>query len=172
MRISLIFPLLFVVINALRLMSGLMVAAGLSLLSQVLDKPKLHDDVATFQYLAVFAVGIILAKNLDGISRRYRGVALWWRALFGIAALSLYCEGHFLGRIRGAWRIEEAVLVAGGCGIIVVCLNSDVPRRFLHSPLPSFLGRISYSLYLVHGTVLFFLAMEVHGSQRPGMFLA
>ena len=34
-------------------------------------------------------------------------------------------------------------------------LESRSARRFLNTAIPRFLGRISYSLYLVHGTVLF-----------------
>ena len=44
---------------------------------------------------------------------------------------------------------------------MLIGLESKTAKRFLNSAIPRFLGRISYSLYLVHATVLYGLTFVV-----------
>ena len=60
----------------------------------------------------------------------------------------------------------------GAAGLIGVALNSTKVINALKSRVPSFLGRISYSLYLVHSLVLFLIAAVLHGKLLPVMFVA
>jgi peptidoglycan/LPS O-acetylase OafA/YrhL len=49
---------------------------------------------------------------------------------------------------------------------MILALNAPPIRQFLNMEVAKFLGRISYSLYLVHGTVLFALTYLL-GSRLP-----
>ena len=64
-----------------------------------------------------------------------------------------------------------AVLL-GAAGFVVIGLNDSHAKKFLSSALPQLLGRISYSLYLVHGTVLFASAALLQGRVSLRMMFA
>lgn len=49
--------------------------------------------------------------------------------------------------------VDITVMTIGAAGLITLA-QSGAPRRFLLRAVPQFLGRISYSLYLVHAIVL------------------
>jgi peptidoglycan/LPS O-acetylase OafA/YrhL len=51
----------------------------------------------------------------------------------------------------------------GGAGLILFSLNSESCRRMPLLPPVRFLGQLSYSMYLLHGTVLFGLVHLLHG---------
>jgi peptidoglycan/LPS O-acetylase OafA/YrhL len=51
----------------------------------------------------------------------------------------------------------------GACGVILSCMFSGVLRGWLRGRVPQYLGRVSFSLYLVHGTVLFALLDSLYG---------
>ena len=53
--------------------------------------------------------------------------------------------------------------MAGAAGLIILAMSSASTKRLLQMRLPRFLGRISYSVYLMHGTVLFALTATVFG---------
>jgi peptidoglycan/LPS O-acetylase OafA/YrhL len=67
-------------------------------------------------------------------------------------------------RLSGFWHDWEVAFCA--TWLVVTALCSESFRRFLLGRMPQFLGRISYSLYLVHGTVLFALVHLLYGKVR------
>jgi peptidoglycan/LPS O-acetylase OafA/YrhL len=74
MRISLIFPLLFLMVERLGTGWSLVVAAFLPVLARVLDIVFAGHDktTATLTYAAIFVCGIVLAKNREAIVAWYR----------------------------------------------------------------------------------------------------
>jgi peptidoglycan/LPS O-acetylase OafA/YrhL len=50
----------------------------------------------------------------------------------------------------------------GSHRFVIVAINSPTAKRILHSTVPAFLGRISYSLYLTHAPVLLALTFGIH----------
>jgi peptidoglycan/LPS O-acetylase OafA/YrhL len=50
-----------------------------------------------------------------------------------------------------AWHLEVFIAALLACGLIAVYLNND---RFFVSPLLSAIGKISYSIYLIHAVLL------------------
>ncbi|OJV41505.1 MAG: hypothetical protein BGO25_17595 [Acidobacteriales bacterium 59-55] len=109
----------------------------------------------TFEYAGIFLVGILLAKNLEGLSERYKRLAPFQCGAFMLTSLLLYFGGRHLAGIGPLWHLGDMPVAIGAAGLLIVGLNSHSARRILNSAAPAFLGRISYSLYLVHGTVLF-----------------
>ncbi len=45
----------------------------------------------------------------------------------------------------------------------MILAENSIARNWLRLPLPEYLGRVSYSLYLVHGTVIFGLLILLYG---------
>lgn len=126
-------------------------------------------NISALAYLPMFFLGMLIGSQQGRIrswsdhvtARRSRAV---WAAVLTGSALVLVC----------AWLLEPVVpsgstggkaLVgvetAGAAGLVVAAVGSGAWRRFLERPAVQFLGRISFSLYLVHVPVLVALAYLV-----------
>lgn len=164
MRISIIFPAMFLVMNKLRLRyAAILVAASILIGIRA---------SATVEYASIFMVGILFAKNLNKFGEVYKSAAAWKRWLIVLVAFLLYNGGHLLDGGRLFSHIGDLPVVAATVGFMLVGLNSFKARRVLNSAIPAFLGKISYSLYLVHATVLFALAAMLKDKITPLEFFA
>jgi peptidoglycan/LPS O-acetylase OafA/YrhL len=169
MRISIIFPLLFVLSMRLKTAWTLMVVVGCtflgvadpssSLVSMVGDK-----SLITVEYVGIFLTGILLATNLDEISAWYVGLPSWCRKSFAVASLVLYYESCQVRNIGPLWHLGDMLIVIGAAGLLIVAISSERARSTLNTPVPKFLGRISYSLYLIHAVVLYIMVTNFRNS--------
>jgi peptidoglycan/LPS O-acetylase OafA/YrhL len=161
MRVSLCFPILFLVVSRFRILWVLLAALLCSLTYQQIQGayPGAGSTFVTLTYIPAFVCGILLAQNLGVLTGWYQKLGPSLLILLGIASVALFSEGHLLQetRVRGMWRLGDWPTVLGSAGIVLISLSSPWVRKRLDSSIPTFLGRISYSLYLVHGTVLFTL---------------
>jgi peptidoglycan/LPS O-acetylase OafA/YrhL len=116
-------------------------------------------------YLPVFLVGATIAVNLAGIDvlgrriGRLRGTHAIWAGIFAASAMTLIASwltgplSAEFAPVTGALRALTP-LAAGG---LVVCALGWLPlARLLRSRPLLYLGKISFSLYLVHVPVLIF----------------
>jgi peptidoglycan/LPS O-acetylase OafA/YrhL len=151
MRISIIFPALFLIANRMKFFS-LLIAVVLCTFAGVHDGN--HQFLITFEYVGVFLIGIWTAKNATHISAAYDKLGNVWRGMLVALSLLLYFGWHWIavGPLR---HLGDMPIAVGATGLLILSLNSVPLGRFLRSSVPAFLGQISYSLYLVHGTVLF-----------------
>jgi peptidoglycan/LPS O-acetylase OafA/YrhL len=175
MRISLVFPLLFLVVDRLSTRKALILAAGCTATAMLIIRfrPEVVTPyvamslVMTVHYLAFFILGILIAKNFGAIGRWYEllsgvkrgvllGVSLVMYSLSGMAAVALL--GTHIKLLVGT---SDWGTVVGAIGIIVTGLFSAPMKRLLLMRIPRFLGRISYSLYLTHVPVLLVLALTL-----------
>ena len=115
-----------------------------------------------FGYAIDFAVGIVifrqrveLARACGRLSAIVRGIAFAGAvALFTLpvyAGAETVVEGVVVSGFQG-WEI--AVMAIGGGGLVVAALQPSSVSRLLASRPSVWLGKISYSLYLLHFTVL------------------
>ncbi|GGA63356.1 acyltransferase [Edaphobacter acidisoli] len=147
MRISIIFPLLFLLVNRTRRSLVFLVIILCELAGNI---HHYQQGMYTIQYAGIFMLGILLAKHLDSIHQWFCARSFMQRALFALFVLALY-----LGGSHASANMGSIVISLGAAGLMIFALNSTVVRNALLHRTPSFLGKISYSLYLVHGTVLF-----------------
>ena len=115
----------------------------------------LHWSV--LRHLPVFAVGMLLYHwfvseangRLSEKSRKSHGQAFLWAGLFAFAALlqgwlpNIFGDGYY-------WQAVVFALIFIG---LALC-----PWRLLVNRATTYLGKISYSVYLSHTTAIFFLA--------------
>jgi peptidoglycan/LPS O-acetylase OafA/YrhL len=159
MRVSLIFPPLFAMVFWLRPQTSIILAACLLSVGTFY----LHNDywenlASALIAVGLFVAGILLAKEMDSVRSRYLKLGAIGGLIF--AAVSLYCfeDGDRVTQLLPAkLGVQTMLTAAGATGLIVLAIASPRVRHLLNLRIPRFLGRISYSLYLIHCTVLFAL---------------
>nr|WP_244548972.1 acyltransferase [Bradyrhizobium canariense] len=120
--------------------------------------------LATLHYLCVFYIGCLLSclyhKQVDTPSR-WLGL-LTAPHIMAIGALALLAAGTAL-------HSDITLGLFAGC-VILTILRSDVAHRILTLPPVAHLGRISYSLYLIHFPLVLGILRVTGGQISDGYF--
>nr|WP_281414993.1 acyltransferase [Azospirillum picis] len=157
MRISLIFPLLLLFTVHAPAWAVAVAAAGATTAAAG-TSPYEADWLPTLHYAGIFAAGAVMVRTLDSLQAAYEAIGGRSRAILSLAALALVLYGYGPPSVRAHFGFfTDWFVVAGDAWLIMAALSS---RRFgsaLRLPAIQYLGRVSYSLYLVHATVLFSL---------------
>jgi len=171
MRISLLFPLVWLAVDklvgwkAFTLPVLLTTAAALMIHGRP-ETDGIPSPIWTVHFLGVFVVGILLAKYY----RRLLPVGWRMKAVLAVSSVVVLFYGSsvvnkvFITPVlhtvnsRAVSMAEDWIIVAGAGGIM---LSAIAAPGFLHGRVPLFFGRISYSLYLIHYIVLLALASTV-----------
>jgi peptidoglycan/LPS O-acetylase OafA/YrhL len=119
-------------------------------------------NISALAYLPMFFLGMLIGSRLErirGWSDRVpaaRSRTVWAVVIVGSAlvlVLSWLLEPVVPASTDGG-KALVGVETAGAAGLVVAAVGSGSWRRFLEQPAVQFLGRISFSLYLVHVPVL------------------
>jgi peptidoglycan/LPS O-acetylase OafA/YrhL len=177
MRISLIFPLLCLVSLRRRGLTALTIALMFPLLAVVLQRLSGTQDDAvtgphsvawlrTLGFCGTFLVGSILARHQEAIrvhlSRTPR--LLRWFLIAAAVVLYVYSE-----HIPVSAHLQDFATGVGSCYVILLSTEERGPfSRLLQLKPFLFLGRISYSLYLVHLPILMMLSIGIYGKLSYG----
>ena len=158
MRVSLIFPILLFLVRANAILTC---AASIVLLGLAGSLPA-HTNVVMVQtaltasYLFLFAAGAVLGLHLRAVRAFVAGLPKWaWLAAW-VAALYLVSMTPGANSAVGSMH-NATLLFVGGFGsvmIVALCTTESLVTRCLETPVPKWLGRISYSLYLVHVPII------------------
>ncbi|TFB71608.1 acyltransferase [Cryobacterium sp. Hz9] len=139
-----------------RWLLALCVALALSLLGLV-------TNIDALRYLPVFFVGTLMAVRLDAIRewtrrRLQRPHARLWGIVLVVGSLLLLVAGWLAqpiavpGTLPG--RVFTQLAVCGAAGLVLAAVGVPFLRRALESRPSQWLGRVSFSLYLVHVPIL------------------
>jgi peptidoglycan/LPS O-acetylase OafA/YrhL len=128
----------------------------------------------TLSYLPAFFLGTLVAVNLDGFrgwaDRARRSRAFGAIAGAGIALSCLLLIVNWLARPLGSAALTLALTglsVLGALGLVLLAIAPTPLARALLAPASRWLGRISFSLYLVHVPVLVTLAFLIGDARWP-----
>lgn len=151
---SLLLPGFLVVAILLRrwwLPTGL-VAVGLCVAGAV-------SGIEALQYLPVFFVGTLIAVRLRSLeawseSRGAKRVLVVVLLLSALVVIVEFLAGPWISDGSDGGHALRGMELIGAAGIVVVAGAATPFRTFLERRIPQFLGRISFSLYLVHLPVL------------------
>ena len=181
MRISLVFP--FIALAVLRLSSrwSLLLAFVLSAIARPLAQlfaPVFPPDPAmsyvfhsqtffTLHYMGLSIAGAILAKNMGRIATWYGRLSKPLVGVLAVATVILIGYRQVFAKVTPGFLYSEQlvdwVMAAGARLLIIAALNEHVFQRFLHFAIIQRMGKLSYSIYLVHGTILFALIYILPG---------
>lgn len=167
-RISCIFPLIALAVVKFRARTLVAAAFGLSILGQTIVLHMANQDIgATLHYAALFIFGAMGAKYQreirDWMSRHGK---LFQAALLACALMMIAVSQDFKnlpGVLRVLLLVTDWPAAAAGMVVLISAMNFAPFRTMLLHRLPIYLGKISYSQYLTHATVLFVLVRLLHG---------
>lgn len=171
MRISLVFPIIFLMVRRMRWWAALMPFVVASATMVVLRQPAVRDtiDIAGFaahggltaymytvHYMLAFAIGASLAHHRETLFAAYGRLPRRTRVLLGILTFTLYVYG---GKALHVTSLQTMMpydwpMMAAAALLLVTAAAEPGFRRALEAPAFQYLGRISYSLYLFHPIVL------------------
>lgn len=158
MRISLVFPILFLVTYRIGIVWALTLSFFLSLgLAFGMYEWRFFEQLGptaisylrTPLYFFFFVLGIAMAMFREVLQERLAGA--WKDLRMALAILGLGGLGLYFHLPYGWGALGVAV---GFSVLLAVVISTDAGNRFLEARVPQYLGKISYSLYLIHSPVL------------------
>ena len=158
MQMSLIFPLLLLFLRACRPLGAILMVFGIQYLSIRLGAYRATTAFQpTLQYGSMFLFGAVVAYQRGLVRRVWERTPKIITTAFTCTSAAMYFQGIALADKIHKTYFGDFIVAAGAAGIIVAVLYAKPLRLALQTPIPDYLGRISYSMYLVHGTILFVL---------------
>jgi len=174
MRISLVFPVLLalaayrepfrqVAIAVVLLIMGTFMTATLT------KNTDLGDSV---HFAGLFVFGICISEHQSRLEQWYQRLNRFRVMAFAVAAFILFFYGRLAVHVLPLAYASMLDLPVGfgASGIVVFAFSSARTSNLLTSSLVAWLGDLSYSVYLVHSTVLFAL-VNLLNLGRPGWAL-
>lgn len=169
MRISLIFPFIMFLVVKIDTVKGIGLAITMSIISIIyynLTNPQFigTELYTTVHYSAMFIIGALLAKHIKVISVRMLLIKRAYKIAVLITGILTYLYVHpsfvlniFISDFDSFYRtvIDTWFVSIGSCVLIIFATSSNQLKRILRNKVFSYLGKISYSLYLTHIPVLF-----------------
>lgn len=175
MRISLIFPFLCAFVLKLRplqsLISAILFSAVAAVIANLYSLQGLGNPmIYSLHYAFLFVVGIYLARKRDIMPHVYRRLLVRMRIVLVIVSISLYAYGgivstallHHLTKYDMHF-LSDWLTALGAAGLIALSLSSQIFQRILlWSPIHN-LGKMSYSVYLLHFILLLLFVHLLYG---------
>jgi peptidoglycan/LPS O-acetylase OafA/YrhL len=169
LRLSLFFPALCWFVLRVSPWASFVTALGLEAVSTYFQTHKgLNSYILTLHATAYVIIGILLARYKDQLfswaanlprllATGYLAAGLvmfWWGSLVFqlLVKLALHHNPRFVG--------FDLVIGFGAAMIMTFSVSFEPLSTLLNRNIPQFFGRISYSIYLIHSTVLFALLHE------------
>lgn len=176
MRISLLFPLLILLCRNTRIAipaALLLLVAATKILAGLQSFYPAHPGTVgitflwTAQMTPYFITGILLSKHREQIH------ALWQRlpkpARFGLIVAPLFI---FAVPFEFIFAKRDALYGLGAAALVVLAIEIPRLRAFLNEPIPQWLGRISYSIYLIHLPIMLVVVPPLIGRMPFGFVVA
>lgn len=129
----------------------------------VLSAVGAQTNTAPLQYLPVFFLGTLLAVRLDAMRewmrrRMLRPRARLWSAVLVAGSLLVLIAGWLVRSVAPAGTLANDLTtdleVIGAFGLVIAAIGAPFLRRGLESRGCQWLGRMSFSLYLVHVPII------------------
>ena len=176
MRVSLVFPLLAALVLWQRrwwVAVAASIAVSYAALQLLPPRHGFSSWLLTAVYLQFFVSGILLARHRSAVISRIRATGTLTRLALAAASLLLYTHPWWMPRIGHAHApfLDLELALAGTVGLLVSVIGSPGAATVLCTRPLQYLGRISFSLYLVHAIVLLALLHVFYGRLPAAVLL-
>ncbi|QWG33649.1 acyltransferase [Bacillus mycoides] len=167
MRISIVFPLLFLLFYKLSWKKTILFALSLSLISVFLNM--LHIGKAegfyngyadTLHFTSMFMVGMLLFKHQEKLIYLYRNMKKINKGFLIALGIILYLYSiliYGLSRNDTTFLLKDWGVVIGVSIFIIMAMSNLKVKAFLNKSVFVYLGEISYSIYLCHFPIMMVL---------------
>ncbi|MGE6593811.1 acyltransferase family protein [Bacillus mycoides] len=180
MRISIVFPLLFLLFYKQSWKKTILFAMSFSLISIFLNM--LHIGKAegfyngyadTLHFTSMFMVGMLLFKHQEELAHLYRNMKNLKRNLLITLGIFLYVYSTgilLISRSDTAFLLKDWGVVIGVSILIIMAMNNLKVKAILNKSVFVYLGEISYSIYLCHFPIMMVLFKLLY-AKIPILFL-
>lgn len=120
-------------------------------------------DVDALVYLPVFFLGTLMAVRLPELLAFARRRSSWFWAAATTLSLALLIASWLARPLETSIGAEVlwGLSGLGAAGLVVVAIGSPLARRMLSAAGPRWLGKVSFSLYLVQAPIIATLAFAL-----------
>jgi peptidoglycan/LPS O-acetylase OafA/YrhL len=158
MRVSIVYPLVAFLALRLSLAWGVATSLAICIGGFLLVQGLGVSDYSTIGYGGLFVLGAVVARHLEQIREFVERRGALGRTMILLGGFGLLKSTHFLPeKYYQFWAIAplhgSAVTV-----VMILALTTVHFKRVLHTAPLRWLGKVSYSLYLIHGIILYSLA--------------
>ena len=177
LRLSVIFPLLcFFVLRTRPVVSVLGIVSIVSFITWTQIHGVLNTYTETVHVMGFYIAGILFARYRHELLGWAAGLTARKKSLYLFLSLSVYWYGTralelFLKNVlkigHSSWMEFDWLTAAASILLMMLSIEFEPLSRFLLSSFPQFMGKICYSVYLIHGTVLWILLYMVSGRVSP-----
>ncbi len=167
MRISIVFPLLFLLFYKLSWKKTILFALSFSLISVFLNM--LHIGKAegfyngyadTLHFTSMFLVGMLLFKHQEKLIYSYRNMKKINKGFLIVIGIILYLYSILIygfSRNDTTFLLKDWGVVMGVSIFIIMAMSNLKVKVFLNKGVFVYLGEISYSIYLCHFPIMMVL---------------
>ncbi|RAN78523.1 acyltransferase [Bacillus sp. SRB_331] len=167
MRISIVFPLLFLLFYKLSWKKTILFALSFSLISVFLNM--LHIGKAegfyngyadTLHFTSMFMVGMLLFKHQEKLIYLYRNMKKFNKGFLIALGIILYLYSILIygfSRNDTTFLLKDWGVVIGVSIFIIMAMSNLKVKAFLNKSVFVYLGEISYSIYLCHFPIMMVL---------------
>ncbi|PFL24322.1 acyltransferase [Bacillus cereus] len=167
MRISIVFPLLFLLFYKLNWKKTILFALSFSLISVFLNM--LHIGKAegfyngyadTLHFTSMFMVGMLLFKHQEKLIYSYRNMKKFNKGFLIALGIILYLYSILIygfSRNDTTFLLKDWGVVIGVSIFIIISMSNLKVKAFLNKSVFVYLGEISYSIYLCHFPIMMVL---------------
>ncbi|PEM31365.1 acyltransferase family protein [Bacillus wiedmannii] len=167
MRISIVFPLLFLLFYKLNWKKTILFALSFSFISVFLNM--LHIGKAegfyngyadTLHFTSMFMVGMLLFKYQEKLIYSYRNMKKFKKGFLIALGIILYLYSILIygfSRNDTTFLLKDWGVVMGVSIFIIMAMSNLKVKAFLNKNVFVYLGEISYSIYLCHFPIMMVL---------------
>ncbi|WP_081806894.1 acyltransferase family protein [Bacillus sp. H1a] len=167
MRISIVFPLLFLLFYKLSWKKTILFALSFSLISVFLNM--LHIGKAegfyngyadTLHFTSMFMVGMLLFKHQERLIYLYQNMKKFKKGFLIALGIILYLYSILIygfSRNDTTFLLQDWGVVIGVSIFIIMAMSNLKVKAFLNKSVFVYLGEISYSIYLCHFPIMMVL---------------
>ncbi|MFP3377564.1 acyltransferase [Bacillus sp. SIMBA_069] len=167
MRISIVFPWLFLLFYKLNWKKTILCALSFSLISVFLNMLQIgkaegfyNGYADTLHFTSMFMVGMLLFKHQEKLIYSYRNMKKFNKGFLIALGIILYLYSiliYGISRNDTTFLLKDWGVVLGVSIFIIMAMSNLKVKVFLNKSVFVYLGEISYSIYLCHFPIMMVL---------------